>query len=208
MRIWSESFDDGGVIPVRLAFGKPHPTQHVELSDNRSPHLAWEGLPEGTRSLALICTDPDAPTLPDDVNREGVTVPRELRRADFHHWALVDLAPDGSPLQEGEFSEGVTTGGKNAAIGPRNTRQGVNGYTQWFAGDEAMAGSYFGYDGPCPPWNDERVHHYRFTLYALGVASCPVSGAFTAEDVLSAIEGRVLDRASIVGTYAIYPRAK
>ncbi len=135
-------------------------------------------------------------------------MPRELRRADFHHWALVDLAPDGSPLEEGEFSEGVTAGGKDAAVGPRNTRQGVNGYTQWFAGDDAMAGTYFGYDGPCPPWNDERVHRYRFTLYALDVARCPVEGEFTAQDVLAAVEGHVLGEASIVGTYAIYPGAK
>jgi hypothetical protein len=208
MKISSESFEDGGAMPARLAFGKPHTTQHVELSDNRSPHLAWEDLPAGTRSLALICSDPDAPTIPDDVNREGVTVPRELRRADFHHWALVDLAPDGPPLAEGEFSEGVTAGGKDAASGPRDTRQGANGYTQWFAGDEAMAGTYFGYDGPCPPWNDERVHRYRFTLYALDVDRCPVEREFTAQDVLAAIEGHVLGEASITGTYAIYPGAK
>jgi Raf kinase inhibitor-like YbhB/YbcL family protein len=208
MRIWSESFEEGGEIPARLAFGKPHAEQHVELSDNRSPHLGWADLPGGTRSVALICGDPDAPTVPDDVNREGVTVPRDLPRAVFYHWAIVDLAPDAAPLAEGEFSEGVTAGGKNAASGPRGTRQGANGYTQWFAGDEAMAGTYFGYDGPCPPWNDERVHHYHFTLYALDVERCEVEGVFTADDVLAAIEGHVLGEAKLSGTYAIYPNAK
>ena len=33
-----------------------------------------------------------------------------------------------------------------------------------------MFGDYYGYDGPCPPWNDELVHRYVFTLYALDVA--------------------------------------
>jgi len=30
-----------------------------------------------------------------------------------------------------------------------------------------MKGTYFGYDGPAPPWNDSVVHHYAFTLYAV-----------------------------------------
>jgi Raf kinase inhibitor-like YbhB/YbcL family protein len=208
MKLWSESFEDGGAMPARLAFGKPHPESHVELSDNRSPHLAWSDLPAGTRSLALVCTDSDVPTRPDDVNREGVTVPFDLPRTDFHHWALVDLPPDASALEEGEFSDGVTPGGKSHAEGPRGTRQGANGYTQWFAGDAEMGGTYLGYDGPGPPWNDERLHHYRFTLYALDVERCPVKGEFTAETVIEAISGHVLGRVSIVGSYAIYPNAR
>ncbi|MDH3521010.1 MAG: YbhB/YbcL family Raf kinase inhibitor-like protein [Myxococcales bacterium] len=208
MRVWSESFEDGGALPARLAFGKPHAEQHVALSDNRSPHLAWSDLPKGTRSLVIVCSDPDVPTLPDDVNREGVTVPRELPRAPFYHWGLVDLAPDAEPLAEGEFSNGVTPRGKQAAAGPRGVRQAANDYTQWFAGDADMAGTYYGYDGPCPPWNDERVHHYRFTLYALDVPRCAVDGTFRAPDVLAAIEGHVLAQASVTGTYAIYPNAK
>jgi phosphatidylethanolamine-binding protein (PEBP) family uncharacterized protein len=48
MKLTSDSFEDGGRIPARFAFGKPHPTSHVELSDNVSPHLAWSDLPAGT----------------------------------------------------------------------------------------------------------------------------------------------------------------
>jgi Raf kinase inhibitor-like YbhB/YbcL family protein len=208
MKLWSESFEDGAAIPPRLAFGKAHAEAHVELSDNCNPHLAWSDLPAGTRSLALICVDSDAPSKPDDVNREGVTVPANLPRVDFHHWVLVDLAPDASPIAEGEFSKGVTPGGKKSAEGPRGTRQGLNDYTQWFADDTEMAGDYHGYDGPCPPWNDERVHHYRFTLYALDIDRCPVVSGFGAPEVFNAIEGHVLGEASIVGRYAINPAAR
>ena len=70
-----------------------------------------------------------------------------------------------------------------------------------------MGGRYFGYDGPCPPWNDEIVHHYHFTLYALDCARCPVDGELRADDVRNAIAGHVLDQAEIVGTYAINPNA-
>ena len=84
----------------------------------------------------------------------------------------------------------------------------MNNYTQWFEGDTDMAGDYFGYDGPCPPWNDEIIHHYHFTLYALDLDRCPVEGKFAGPDVLEAIEGHVLGKASLVGTYAIYPKAK
>jgi phosphatidylethanolamine-binding protein (PEBP) family uncharacterized protein len=68
-----------------------------------------------------------------------------------------------------------------------------------------MAGDYFGYDGPCPPWNDSIVHHYTFTLYALDVARCPVEGKFTGPEALAAIAGHILDQASITCTYSLNP---
>ena len=49
--------------------------------------------PPGTRSLALVCHDPDVPSRGDDVNKEGRTVPASLPRVDFFHWALIDLPP-------------------------------------------------------------------------------------------------------------------
>jgi Raf kinase inhibitor-like YbhB/YbcL family protein len=208
MRLWSDSFKDGEAIPARYALGKPHPDTHVQLSDDVNPHLAWADVPTGVRSFALLCVDVDAPTRPDDVNKEGVTVPADLARADFYHWALVDLSPERSSIPEGEFSSRATPKGKEGPEGPQGSRQGLNDYTQWFEGDADMAGEYFGYDGPGPPWNDELVHHYRFTLYALDVARCPVDGKFTGADVLKAIQGHVLGRASIVGSYAIYPNAR
>ena len=69
-----------------------------------------------------------------------------------------------------------------------------------------MRGDYCGYDGPCPPWNDERLHHYRFTVYATDLERCPVDGRFTAANVLAAIAGHVLAEASLTGSYTLNPR--
>jgi Raf kinase inhibitor-like YbhB/YbcL family protein len=69
-----------------------------------------------------------------------------------------------------------------------------------------MGGDYYGYDGPCPPWNDTIPHHYVFTLYALDVEKCPVTGSFKGPDVLAAIRGHVLAQASITGVYSLNPK--
>ena len=131
-----------------------------------------------------------------------------MPRVDFNHWELVDLKPEGSHIREGVFSSGVTARGKKGPEGPRGTRQGLNNYTDWFASDKDMSGDYFGYDGPCPPWNDSIVHHYVFTLYALGVERCPVEGRFGGPEVLKAIEGHVLGVAKLTGAYSLNPAVK
>jgi Raf kinase inhibitor-like YbhB/YbcL family protein len=208
MQLASTSFGHGQRIPEQFAFCAPDPVNHARMSLNRNPHLRWSGVPSGTKSLALVCVDSDVPTRPDDVNKEGVTVSADLPRTDFYHWVLVDLPADRAAIGEGEFSRGVTAKGKPGPEGPQGTRQGLNNYTQWFEGDADMGGRYFGYDGPGPPWNDELVHHYHFTLYALDVSRCPVEGSFTGPDVRKAIEGHTLGQAAIVGTYAIYPKAR
>ena len=206
MKLTSETIADLGIIPPRCAFAEPDFASHVRLSANRNPQFAWSGIPAGTHSLALICHDPDAPSSADDVNQEGRAIPASLPRVDFFHWVLVDLNPFGGPIQEGEFSAAVTPGGKPGPQAARGTRQGLNDYTRWFAGDKAMGGNYFGYDGPCPPWNDEILHHYVFTLYALGSARCAVSGMFKGGELLKAIEGHVLATASLTGIYTLNPK--
>ncbi len=208
MKLNSNSFRDGARIPEAFAFGKPDPKKYVALSQNRSPDLAWADVPTGTRSFALICRDHDVPSSPDDVNQEGRVIPASLPRVDFYHWVLVDLDPRSGPIRPGEFSDGVTARGKRGPEGPRGTRQGLNDYTTWFASDKEMAGDYFGYDGPCPPWNDSIIHHYVFTLYALDLDKCPVTGAFKGPDVLAAIRGHVLAEASITGLYSLNPKVK
>jgi hypothetical protein len=205
VKLTSSAFGDGQPIPGQYAFAVPDPDRHIRLSDNRNPDLAWSDLPAGTRSLVLVCHDPDVPSKADDVNQEGRTVPEDLPRIDFYHWVLVDLEPEPARIEAGEFSDGITTRGKPGPDGPRGTRQGINTYSDWFAGDAGMSGTYHGYDGPCPPWNDSILHHYVFTLYALDVDRCPVDGDFKGPDVLTAIEGSVLGQASLTGTYSLNP---
>lgn len=208
MQLISTAFQNNQPIPGEYAFGLPDAANHVALSDNKNPPLAWQDLPQGTQSLVLICHDPDVPSKPDDVNQENRTVPSDLPRVDFFHWVLVDLAPTPTKIHAGTFSDGITAGGKTGPAGPYNTRQGINSYTDWFASDEQMQGTYFGYDGPCPPWNDSIIHRYIFTLYALDVSPCPVAGEFTGPDVLNAIQGHILDKASLTGLYSLNPDVK
>lgn len=94
------------------------------------------------------------------MNKPGKLVPADLPRVEFFHWVL-DIPADVCGLEEGAASRGITPRG-----GPVGKTQlgvtGKNDYTGWFAGDPDMAGTYGGYDGPCPPWNDSIVHHYHF----------------------------------------------
>lgn len=206
MELTSSSFSDGGVIPGEFAFCLPDPESHVVLGANKNPHLAWSAPPQETRSLVVICHDPDVPTKPDDVNREGREVPGDLPRADFFHWVAVDLPAELREIGAGSFADGVVAHGQKVAAGPHGCRQGLNDYTGWFTGDADMEGRYFGYDGPCPPWNDSLVHHYVFTVYALDVDTCAVVGDFAGAAVREAIAGHILAQASITGTYTLNQR--
>ena len=176
------------------------------FSDNVNPHLAWSELPAGTRSLVLICHDFDVPSRGDDVNKSDREVPADLPRVDFFHWVMVDIAPGLGAIGEGQFSRGFTARGKPGPAAGHGARHGLNDYTGWFAGDAQMAGQYFGYDGPFPPFNDSLVHHYVFTLYAVSVDRLPVEGAFTGPQVREALAGKVLGEATLSGTYTLNRR--
>ena len=70
----SDSFKDGDylggehILSADYGFGC--------AGGNKSPHLAWSGAPPGTRSFAVTCFDPDAPT-----------------GSGFWHWLLVNIPP-------------------------------------------------------------------------------------------------------------------
>jgi Raf kinase inhibitor-like YbhB/YbcL family protein len=205
MQLKSSSFENDGRIPERCAFGVPDSVNHMQLGANQNPQLSWSGVPEEAKSLVLLCIDPDVPSSIDDLNQEGKTIAANLPRVNFTHWAMIDIAPTDGSIEEGECSDGVTAGGKSTPPGPGNSRQGINDYTSFMAGDADMGGNYFGYDGPCPPWNDERLHHYHFILYATDLVACPVPDMFTADDVNRAIDSHVLAEARLVGTYSLNP---
>lgn len=206
MKLWSDSWTNGDRIGAKYAAGKLDGDKGVTFSDNLNPHLAWADLPVGTKSLVLICHDFDVPSKGDDVNQSDREVPSDLPRVDFFHWLLVDLSPAVTRIAEGEFSRGFTPRGKPGPAAPHGARQGLNDYTGWFASNPEMAGPYFGYDGPFPPFNDSLVHHYVFTLYALDIARVPVEGAFTGVQLRAAIAGHVLDAATYSGTYTLNRR--
>ncbi len=205
MKIWSNSFEDGANIPGQFAFCVIDPATHVRMSDNRNPHLAWSDAPKETRSYVLICHDPDAPSKGDDVNQEGRQVPADLPRVDFFHWTLIDIPATQTEIAVAAFSKGITAGGKPGPVATPPMRQGINDYTGWFAADPQMAGDYFGYDGPCPPWNDSIVHHYVFTLYALDVPRLVIRDKLTGPYVLKVMQDHILAQASITGVYTLNP---
>jgi len=80
--ITSNSFKDGDYLAM----------DHILSADagfgcdggNRSPHLAWTGAPTGTKSFALTCFDPDAPT-----------------GSGFWHWLVVNIPPNVKELPLG-----------------------------------------------------------------------------------------------------------
>lgn len=208
MKVRSDSFVAGQPLPDALAFARPDPTSRVTLSDNRNPHLAWEDVPEGTRSFAVLCIDHDAPSRPDDVNHPDREVPADLPRVEFMHWTLIDLPPELRSVGEGVYSSEVSPRGKPGPELPDGTRQGVNDYTAWFAADHDMNGDYYGYDGPCPPWNDALPHRYDFIVHALDVERLPIEGRFDGRQAIELIKRHSLGSASVGGTYTLNARLR
>lgn len=73
----SNGFSDGDTLP----------DAQVQAKDNLSPHLAWSGAPEGTRSYAVTVFDPDAPT-----------------GSGFWHWTVANIPVDVTELPAGAGS--------------------------------------------------------------------------------------------------------
>jgi len=200
MRIHSDSFDHGQPIPPEFAAGTAE-----GFSANRNPHLAWDDVPDGTVSFALVCIDPDVPTVAEMVGRDDVEIPALQPRTEFVHWVMIDIPAEVHAIAAGSCSDGFTPKGKRAPDGPAGSRQGLNDYTGWFANHPEMAGDWLGYDGPWPPGNDLRVHRYVFRVFALDVARLEVPARFTAADALHAMQGHVLAEAEMYGTYSLHP---
>jgi len=79
----STGFTDGGALP----------DAQVQARGNRSPQLSWSGAPEGTKSFAVTCYDPDAPT-----------------GSGFWHWTVANLPADVTELAEGASPAGLPRG--------------------------------------------------------------------------------------------------
>ena len=208
MKLSSRTCDDYGFLPDTCAFAVLGADKQYVWAPNRNPDLSWTDAPASTRSLVLINDDLDVPTSLDTFNKEGATIPFQLPRRTLCHWVLVDIAPHDS-IALGEFSDGVTARGKPGPDSLRGTRQGVNEYGDWFRNaDPKMARDYFGYEGHCPPWNDERPHRYVFTLYATDFERFPLEGKFGKYEALDALKGHVLAQASLTGLFSLNPSVR
>lgn len=212
MRLKSDNFEHGKPIPANNAFmeiGEP-----AKLAANKTPHLVWTEVPATAKSFAIAVIDTDVPSKPDDVNVEGREVRYDLPRVEFVHWLMANIPVECRELGEGACGEGIVPRGKGNGklkdhlVGPGHAVQGLNDYTGWFKGDKDMDGHYHGYDGPCPPWNDTRIHHYHFHVYALDVEKVPLENGFTLAELRDVIKGHVVDEATLTGTYTLNPKAR
>jgi len=95
--------------------GEGIPKKHTGEGQDVSPPLAWTGAPEGTKELALICDDPDAP-----------------RAKPWVHRVLYKIPADRTSLAEGDSGgavEGTTDFGRAGYGGPMPPRgHGVHHY--------------------------------------------------------------------------------
>jgi Raf kinase inhibitor-like YbhB/YbcL family protein len=71
------------VTSAALEANQPIPKQYTADGRNDSPPLAWSDVPEGTKSLAVVCEDPDAGNPPP-----------------FVHWVIYNIPPDAKGLPE------------------------------------------------------------------------------------------------------------
>jgi len=204
LRVRVDSIKNGHMIPSEYAFCMAAPQNHMALSADKSPRIAWSRGPAGTKSYVVIVYDTDSPAEHRELmNKEGATLTAAVARKIFFHMVVVDIPAKVTVLPEGAESEGRVAHGK-----PEPSKIGMsaaNGYTQAFAANDAMKGTYHGYDGPCSPWNDENVHHYHFTVYALSVPSLGLSGDFSGEAAVAAMQGKVLAQGELLGVYSTNP---
>jgi len=204
LTVKSTDFKNGRAIPAVYAFCAPADQGHISGGQNRNPEISWSKGPKGTKSYALIVIDPDVPKELSDINKEGKIIHASAKRTNFYHWVLVDIPADTTEIAEGADSSGAVPHGKPAGAAADGVR-GINDYTGFFASDDKMKGNYGGYDGPCPPWNDQRPHHYHFAVVALDVPSLNLKGNFGGEEAERAMRGHMLAKGEIVGTYSLNP---
>lgn len=206
MALESTSVAHGQPIDVEHAVATPTADGRAEMAGaDRSPHLRWTGEPDDTRSFAISVVDPDVPADRTRMGVEGLSLGDDEPRVEFAHWLVVDLPPDVHELPEGAGGEGFEAHGRPPGPTTVGGLQGENGYRGLFEGNTDLEGTYGGWNGPFPPWNDEHVHRYVTTVYALDVDSLGLEVGFDLEAFRRAIEGHVLATAEIVPTYTLNP---
>lgn len=205
IEVTAEGINGEGYIDEEYAFCVPDDTTgRVKDGLDRSIGLNWTAGPTETQSYVIIGSDKDVPTVFDDANQDGKTLSVSLPRREFIHWVLYDIPAGTLGIPAGADSQGIEPHGKTA-LKTKYGMRGINDFAPYFAPNPDRKGIYAGYDGPCPPWNDELVHHYTFTVYALDIPSLRMEGPATAEMVRAGMKGHVLAQGKIVGKYTLNP---
>ena len=200
------SFKSGQMMPTKFAFCVPAAQGHTTAGPNISPPISWSKGPAATKSYAIILHDTEAPAEQrEKMNKEGETLTTAVPRRNFFHWILVDIPANVTSLPEGAESTARVPRGKPATPAAGGGVRGLNDFTKVMAANEAMKGQYYSYDGPCPPWNDEAVHRYHFTVYALSVPTLNLGKEFDAAAATAAIKDKVLAQGEVVGLYTQNP---
>jgi Raf kinase inhibitor-like YbhB/YbcL family protein len=204
LKVRVDTIKNGGVIPPQYAFCIPDGQGHAGPGLNKSPRISWSKGPHGTKSYAVMVYDTDSPKEQrEKMNQDGMTLTAAVPRQTFYHLVLVDIPPRATLLPEAAESDARVPHGKStpAKVGVH----GLNSFTMAFAANEQLKGQYYGYDGPCSPWNDENTHHYHFMVYALSVESLGLSGGFDGAAATAALEGKVLAKGELLGLYSTNP---
>ncbi len=102
--------------------GESIPTKYTGEAEDVSPQLSWSYVPDGTRSFAVICHDPDAPLI-SPAGSYG-----------YVHWVLYNIPATVTSLAEGstEFTRGITDFGTAGYGGPMPPNgHGLHNYYFW-----------------------------------------------------------------------------
>lgn len=177
--------ENDAAIPAKFALCKATDDGKSTGGENTRPTISWQGAPSGTKSFAVVVMDPDVPASFADAGKDGKVVKHDAKRQLFYHWALADIPATVTTIPGGASSKAPAFG--TAATG--SLEKYLDDATQ--------------YGGPCPPWNDERLHHYHFTVYALDVAALTLPDAPSAKDVEKAVADHVVASGTVTGTYTL-----
>ena len=187
MKVTLEGLEKSSPIPDTFELCKPTENGKSTKGENKRPTIAWSGAPKDTQSFALLMTDPDVPADFTDAGKDGKTLAADMPRQLFYHWALVDIPADVTRLEGGDAR-------KNPPVG-KALKSDLGSYVP----------NAKNYGGPCPPWNDLRLHTYDFTVYALDVKKLELKPDATARDAAEALKPHTLKTGVFSATYTLNP---
>jgi Raf kinase inhibitor-like YbhB/YbcL family protein len=198
LKVRLEGLDAGQRLPLSAAFCAP-PSVAPEAHDV-SPAVSWSRGPRATRSYALIMTDLDVPKDLGAGAKPGALIAADVPRVPFIHWVLIDIPPSITHLKKGQESAGFAPGPRPLGL-TEHGRRGANVYSGYYPKGSPLAGPRGGYDGPCPPKNDLKVHRYQTRVYALDVKTLGLDGVFFGDTAMQRMNGHVLASGAVTALY-------